>query len=103
MAQINWSDQSIQDLINISEFIARDSSKYAIITIRKIRNAALQTSEFPLSGRIVPEINLNEIRELFVGNYRLIYFIASKDRIDILTVYHSSRLLNEEDIKSFRR
>ena len=41
---------------------------------------------------------LPEIREIIVGNYRLIYFIVEQNRIDILTVYHSSRILNIKEI-----
>lgn len=99
MARLNWTDQSILDLINIADFIAKDSRKYAKITIAKIRHSARRVSDYPLLGRIVPEVNLSEIREIIVGNYRLIYFIVDKERIDIISVYHSSRLLNIQEIK----
>jgi len=98
MARLNWTDQSITDLINISDFIAKDSRKYARITISKIRTSAKQVREFPMLGRIVPEINLPEIREIIVGNFRLIYFIVDNERIDILSVFHSSRLMNVQEI-----
>ena len=99
MAYLNWTDQTISDLINISAYIEKDSRTYAKITINKIRSSARRIRDFPLSGRIVPEINVNEIREVFVGNYRLIYFIVEKDRIDILSVYHSARMLNIQEIR----
>ncbi len=50
-------------------------------------------------GRIVPEMNLPEIREMIIGNYRLIYFIVDNEQIDILSVYHSSRNLNIQELK----
>lgn len=103
MARLNWTDQSISDLINISEFIAKDSPKYAKITIGKIRLSARRVRDFPMLGRIVPEINLSEIREIIIGNYRLIYFIFDKERIDILSVHHSSRLLNIQEIAKHAR
>ncbi len=103
MARLNWTDQSISDLINISEFIAKDSPKYAKITVDKIRLSAKRVRDFPIHGRIVPEINLSEIREIVIGNYRLIYFIFDKERIDILSVHHSSRLLNIQDIEKKTR
>jgi len=45
----------------------------------------------PESGRIVPELENSEIRELFEGNYRIVYRIKTKDYIEILTVHHTSR------------
>ena len=40
----------------------------------------------------MPEYELNEIRELFEGSYRIIYLInAEKDHIEVLAVIHTSR------------
>ena len=73
MAGLNWTDQAVNDLIGIADFIAKDSKKFAKITVSKIRTSAKQLVSFPLSGRVVPEINVIEIREIIIGNYRLIY------------------------------
>ena len=99
MARLNWSDQSIADLISISDFIAKDSIKFAKITIDRIRASAKKVRDYPMIGRIVPEMNLTEIREMIIGNYRLIYFIVDNEQIDILSVYHSSRSLNIHELK----
>ena len=50
----------------------------------------------PLSGKPVPESNRNDIRELMQGRYRIISRVKSEDRIDVLTVHHSARLLITE-------
>lgn len=50
-------------------------------------------SDFPLMGRAVPELNLEQIREIIHGNYRIIYRLLTNE-IEILTVHHSSRLLD---------
>ena len=83
MAKLNWTPQSRNDLIAIAEFIALDSSKFARIQIQRIRYRAKQASKFPNSGRVVPEMDDESIRELIIGNYRIIYRIVSKSRIDI--------------------
>ncbi|MEI6050439.1 MAG: type II toxin-antitoxin system RelE/ParE family toxin [Bacteroidota bacterium] len=93
MARLVWTEQSIDDLINIAEFIAKDSFKYSVIQIRRIRERAKILKTQPFSGRIVPETKNESIRELILGSYRIIYRIISDDRIDILTVYHSAKLL----------
>ncbi|MBK7108739.1 MAG: type II toxin-antitoxin system RelE/ParE family toxin [Chitinophagales bacterium] len=100
MARLNWTDQSVLDLINIFDFIAKDSRRFAKITIGKIRDSAKNIRNYPLLGKIVSEINVVEIREVIIGNYRLIYLVVEKDRVDILTVFHSSRLLDIEEFKS---
>jgi toxin ParE1/3/4 len=46
---------------------------------------------------MVPEFGRNEIREILQGNYRLVYRVA-KDRIDILTVFHSAQILNDASL-----
>ena len=92
-------DKSALDLTHISEFIGRDSPKYASITISKIRNLAKQLLHHPYSGRKVPEVNQNDLREIIFGNYRIIYKIISESRIDIKTV---AKLL-EKIISSFFR
>ncbi len=94
MVKINWTEQAIEDLTNIADFIRKDSEKYARLTIKNIRNRVGQLKQFPNSGKIVPEIEKNEIRELILGNYRIIYLIFSSSRIDILTVHHSARQLS---------
>jgi plasmid stabilization system protein ParE len=53
-----------------------------------------------MSGRIVPEFNMPQIREVMEGPYRIIYHIGA-DRIEVLTVLHSSQdmqtMLSGED------
>lgn len=98
MACLNWTDQAIDDLVNIADFIAKDSVRYAKITVTKIRIATRQLKTYQLSGRKVPEIDNENIRELIFGNYRIIYSIVSIDRIDILTVHHSAMRLEIDEL-----
>jgi addiction module RelE/StbE family toxin len=98
MAKLNWTEQATNDLISIGHYIERDSFNYAKIQIKRIRTKARILRKFPLSGRIVPELDNDFIRELILGNYRIIYKIISKDRIDILTIHHSAQLLDNTKI-----
>src|SRR3990167_5866234 len=93
MGDINWTDNSLADIKNIAEFIAKDSLKYAKIQVQRFFNRAEILRTHPKYGRVVPEINDEKIRELIQGNYRIIYRIVSHNRIDILTIHHSRRLL----------
>ena len=70
---------------------------YAQLFVQKIFQSVRRLTTSPESGRKVPEIGRNEIREIIVGNYRIIYR-SQKQVIEILTVYHSSKLLNKDFI-----
>jgi toxin ParE1/3/4 len=52
-----------------------------------------QIGAFPNSGRMLPEINLEQIREVIEANYRIIYYVGV-DRIDILAVIHGTQNLS---------
>lgn len=99
MACLNWTDQAVIDLTNIADFIAKDSVRYAKITVLRIRTTVKQVKSHPFIGRKVPEIDIDNIRELILGNYRIIYSVFSTDRIDILTVHHSAKRLNIGELK----
>ena len=43
-----------------------------------------------MRGRVVPEIDAPDIRELFIGSYRLIYQVTA-DRVFILVLVHGTR------------
>jgi toxin ParE1/3/4 len=94
MVEIKWTQQSIEDINNIADYIAKDSVKFANLQVERIFERVEILKSTPLSGRIVPEINNLKIRELILGNYRIIYKVLNKRRIDILTVHHSARLLS---------
>jgi len=93
MVKITWTEQSLNDVENIAQFIATDSEKYAKVQVARFFNQSLILETFPYSGRIVPELNRSDIRELIQGNYRIIYKIISEYQIDILTIHHSRRQL----------
>jgi len=67
--------------------------KYAKLQIKRIKLRARQLKKQPQSGRIVPETDDPSIKELIIGNYRIIYKIRSKSRIDMLTIHHSAKRL----------
>ncbi|MCB0429946.1 MAG: type II toxin-antitoxin system RelE/ParE family toxin [Flavobacteriales bacterium] len=94
MAEVRWTDQAIEDINNIAEYISKDSLTFARIQTDRFfeRVEILETQ--PLAGRIVPELNDQTIRELVMGNYRIVYLMDSEDTATILTVHHSRRQLS---------
>jgi addiction module RelE/StbE family toxin len=98
MAFLNWTESAVRDLIHIAAYIANDSTSYAKLTIDRIRLQAALAGRNPFYGRKVPEIRDESIREIICGSYRIIYHIHSQNRVDVITVFHTSRLLNRESI-----
>jgi len=96
MVKINWTDRAINDLQDIADYIARDSIRYAQLTVDKLFNHPAILIDKPDLGRIVPEFEDETIRELIKGNYRIIYRKVTEFRIDIITVHHCARLLNNK-------
>ena len=99
MVQISWTKLAISDLQEIHDYIARDSKTFAKLQIVRIRSQTRILKSQPAIGRIVPEIDQADIRELIQGSYRIIYKIISKERIDIITIHHSSRNLQGRKIE----
>jgi plasmid stabilization system protein ParE len=92
--KIYWTRQAREDLREIRAFIARDAPLTAAAFIRRLRASVVRLRSFPQSGQVVPELGDEGIRELIRGHYRIIYRFRV-DRVEILTVYHSSRLLDD--------
>lgn len=97
MAEIRWTLQALDDVESIAGYIARDSTQYAQLFAVKVFDSVRRIKIFPKSGRVVPEINQENIREIILGNYRIIYRLKN-NYVEILTVYHSARLLDKDSI-----
>ena len=90
MVAIIWSELAIEDLRSIYEFISTDSVFYASRQVDRIIERTDQLIEFPKSGRVVPEFNIENLRELIEGNYRIVYSI-NPDKIEIVRVHHAAK------------
>lgn len=91
MVQVRWLKEAKLDLQGIYNFIARDSRKYARLQVERLKERTQILYTHPQSGRIVPEMGDENIRELILGNYRIVYRILSINLIHILLVHHSAR------------
>jgi plasmid stabilization system protein ParE len=94
MVQIQWAGPAVADLLEVHDFIARDSRRYAELTIEKIQEAAKLLADFPQLGLVLPELPRSLYRQLIVGAYRVIYrFEKKRSRVLIMGVIHASRNL----------
>ena len=88
--KVLWTDTAQEHLDAIHAYIAQDSREYALRMVDRLTHRSQQIAEFPLSGRRVPEYDMDQIREVIEGAYRIIYHIK-RDQIDVLAVVHSAR------------
>ncbi|MBE9468576.1 MAG: type II toxin-antitoxin system RelE/ParE family toxin [Bacteroidetes bacterium] len=98
MVRINWTFQAKEDLNAIAEYISKDSKRYAKFQVIRLKNRTRILKIQIRTGKIVPEINQKNIRELIDGNYRIIYKIIKDKQIDILTIHHSARNFKKRKI-----
>ena len=72
MAKVVWAGPALKDLEIIVRYIARDSPRYAEGFSKRLVRAPLVLKEYPLLGKVVPEYELSNFRELIHGAYRII-------------------------------
>jgi toxin ParE1/3/4 len=88
--KVNWTDAARAQLRDIHTYIARSSPHYAQRTVDRLTRRSQQIATFPHSGRIVPDAQDVNIREVLEGRYRIIYHILG-DEVDVIAVVHTSQ------------
>lgn len=88
--KVHWTDTAENHLDAIHAYIAQDSPEYAKRVVDRLTCRSQQIADFPLSGRRVPEYEMDQIREVIEGPYRIIYYIKP-DQIDVLAVLHGAQ------------
>ncbi|MDX1537158.1 type II toxin-antitoxin system RelE/ParE family toxin [Arsukibacterium sp.] len=90
--KVLWSANAAEHLDAIFNYIASDSIVYALKTVDAITRRSEQIAQHPLSGRVVPEYNQVQIREVLYRDYRIIYYIKP-EQIEVLAVIKSRMLI----------
>ncbi|MEO6097242.1 MAG: type II toxin-antitoxin system RelE/ParE family toxin [Fibrobacteria bacterium] len=96
--KIFWTEKAIARISEIAQYIGQDSHLAAERWADKIIGKVEALSEFPKSGRKVPELNKKEYRELIFGNYRIIYK-TNGETLYVLTVRHFKQILPVDEVK----
>ena len=90
--KVKWTRKGQQRLQQIYDYIAEDQPANALRFIDRLTLRVEIFAAHPRSGKIVSKYQRDDIREIYEDKYRIIYRILP-DRIDVLTVRHSARLL----------
>ena len=88
--KVLWTASALAQLQAIHDYLAQTSPDYAVRIIDRLTMRSIQIAKFPNSGRMVPEYERKEIREVIEGRYRIIYLLDVA-QVQVLAVIHSAR------------
>jgi len=95
--KVIWSPLAIDRASEIAEYIALDKPTAADKWVATVFSKVEQLASSPEIGRVVPEIEDEQFRELIYGNYRIVYRIEKK-QVSILTIRHGKQILPIKEI-----
>jgi addiction module RelE/StbE family toxin len=96
--KVTWSPLAIDRIAEIASYIAEDNPAAAEKWIHRLFARTGQLADFPASGPHITETPRRDVRELILGNYRIIYRVDSR-QVSILTVRNTKQVLPLEDLK----
>ena len=95
--RVVWTEYAYSRLDEAMAFIARDRPETAIAWLERILDKGASVAEFPDRGRVVPETSRQDVRELIISPYRLVYR-RDPDVVTITMVVLGRRRLDAEDM-----
>ena len=87
---LEYSEQSIVDLDNIIEYIAKDSKNRALQYIDKMKSKIELLVHTPNIGVLCKEKKINLNCRIFIFEHYLVFYTIKENNIDIKRVLHSS-------------
>ncbi len=92
MVEIRWSPIATDDYESIIRYYEKTAPKFAQNFAKKIIYIIENLIQFPKMGRLVPEFENTEIREITYRNFRIIYRLQ-ENLLEIARIIHGSRIL----------
>ena len=90
MASVRRAVGAKEDLRDILSFVSRHSEAYGATLAGRIVAAVDRLETDPMFGRMVPEYGDETVREIIVGNYRIVYQFEDL-AVGIVAIVHGSR------------
>jgi len=98
MAEVIWAVRAYEHLIQIGEYIEKDSPIQARRVVQLVVKETRRLKDNIRIGHLIPEIREDNYRELKVFSYRIMYKILSNDQVAIVGIVHARRLFDREMI-----
>jgi plasmid stabilization system protein ParE len=90
MAEVRWTEESVQWLRDIYDYIASDNPAAATRVVDSIYQKAQVLIDQPRIGYKYHSASGREVRILLYGHYRITYLIKESGDIDILGIFHGA-------------
>ncbi len=97
-----WTPGARIDLKAIYDYIAQAAPINARQVVTDLRIKADAIADVPFSGKVVPEVSNEYLREVHTHAWRVIYNVRSRD-VFVIAVIHKRRQLTPEDIQELFR
>lgn len=88
--RLRWTEQAVDHLGAIAEYVSRSSPIYAEQLVQRIVHRLDQVRAFPESGSVVAEAASPSVRQVIEWPYRIIYRHRA-DVIEVLAIIHGRR------------
>jgi len=92
MTLLRWTDRAVADLEESGDFIARAKPAAARVWVGRLQDRARAAATAPRAGRVVPELGRDDIREVILRSYRIVYRV-DPGGIVVLTIFEGHRTL----------
>lgn len=95
-----WTETALARLEEVLDYIAERDPRAATRVVDEIFDKAETLAEFPFSGRVFSPGGDPNLRQAFVGRYRLVYRVFEEERkVSVIAIQHTSqRPLTKEDL-----
>jgi len=90
-----WMPRAKRELRDIKRHISRDSPSAAKAFVQRIQERVRKIGVMPAAAPLVVEAAAADIREIYVGSYRIIYRVLATE-VHVLTVMHGAQLLSPD-------
>jgi plasmid stabilization system protein ParE len=90
MAKIVWTEESLNWLELIADYISQDNPAAAVRTLEGIYNKVQLLEQNPELGFRYEPIIQREIRIILYGHYRIAYDVTADKDVCILGVFHAA-------------
>jgi len=99
MAEVIWTIKAIEQVEQIALVIEKHSPFQARRVVQLIIREARRLREHARIGKMIPELEQDQYREVRVFSYRILYKILSEERIAIVGVVHGRRLFDPQSLR----
>ena len=87
-----WAPSARLDLRELASYISESRPKASAGFVKNVFHTVEHLADFPKSGRVVPDFNDPDIREVIRKPCRIVYGVKPQEHIvEIVRVWHAAR------------